>query len=69
MSGLYLASLADFSDKIALTGNIAGGGYGSFTCDFATDAGGDVTLYLLDSQNNVLLGGSDLRKDGLAIGW
>jgi hypothetical protein len=54
MSGLYLASLADFSDKIALTGNIAGGGYGSFTCDFATDAGGDVTLYLLDSQNNVL---------------
>lgn len=23
----------------------------------------------IDSQNNVLLGGSDLRKDGLAIGW
>ena len=54
VAGLFLASTTNFADKVALTGSIPGNGYASWTVLFPTDAGGDVTLYLIDSSNNVL---------------
>ena len=35
----------------------------------AVDAFGGYQGILMDSKTGVLMGGSDLRKDGLAIGW
>jgi gamma-glutamyltranspeptidase/glutathione hydrolase len=35
----------------------------------SVDAWGGYQGILIDPANNVLMGGSDLRKDGLAIGW
>ncbi|MDB4305236.1 lamin tail domain-containing protein [Akkermansiaceae bacterium] len=52
-SGLFVASLLDFSDKVALGATIPAGGNFSWATSFA-DAGGDRTLYLIDSANNVL---------------
>ncbi len=52
-SGLFLASLEDFSDKVALGAVISAGGHFSWTTTFV-DGGGDRTLYLIDSANNVL---------------
>ena len=53
-SGLFLASLADFSDKIALSGSVPGNGYASWNVNFPTDGSGDIVLYLIDSSNTVL---------------
>lgn len=53
-SGLFLASLPDFSDKVALTGNIGAGGFASWSVNFPTDGTGDVTIYLIDAANTVL---------------
>ena len=53
-SGLFVASLADFSDKVPLSGNVPAGGYASWNVNFPTDGSGDVTLYLIDGANTVL---------------
>ena len=53
LSGLFLASEVDFSDKIALSGSIGAGGVLSVTTAF--DASGDeLTLFIVDGSNNIL---------------
>ena len=52
-SGLFIASLTDFSDKIPLGSAISSEGHVSWETSFI-DQGGDRTLYLIDSSNNVL---------------
>lgn len=52
VAGLWVASKADFSDKVPLTGSIAPGSFASWSTNFLSDAG-DVTLYLVDSSHNV----------------
>ncbi len=61
VAGLFVASLADFSDKVPLTGSVPAGGYASWTVNFMTNGGGDVTLYLIDSNDNVL-GTAELER-------
>jgi len=53
-NGLFLATDNDFSDKVALTGNIAGGAFASWVVNFPPENNGTITLYLIDSQNNVI---------------
>lgn len=53
-SGLYLTSKSTFSNKVALSGTVAAGGYASFAVSFAASGSGDLTLYLVDGSNNVL---------------
>lgn len=53
-NGLYLATDPDFTDKIALTGSIAAGAFASWTVNFTPETNGTITLYLIDSQNNVI---------------
>ncbi len=60
-AGLWLASQADFSDKILLTGSVPASGYASWSTLFPTDESGDVTLYLIDSTNTVL-GAAELER-------
>lgn len=52
-SGLFLASQDGFLDKVSLGTAIAAGGQQSFVTSFAAP-GGDLTLYLIDSSDNVL---------------
>lgn len=51
--GLFVASLEDFSDKVALAGSVAPGAVLSVGTDFAADGNGDVRLFLIDATNNV----------------
>ncbi len=60
-AGLFVASLANLSDKVPLTGSVPAGGYASWTVDFPTDGSGDVTLYFTDANNNVL-GTAELER-------
>ena len=59
--GLFLASRADFSDKVALRGVVAGRGLASWECQFPTDADGRVTLWLVDAGPTVL-GVAELQR-------
>lgn len=52
-SALFVASTLNFSDKVALTGDITPGGVASFNVNFAADNGGTVRVYLIDAANNV----------------
>ena len=52
-SGLFVASLEDFSDKVALAGSLVPGAVLSVNTDFAADGNGDVRLFLIDATNNV----------------
>lgn len=52
-SGLFLASQDGFLDKISLGAAIAADGQQSFTTSFPAP-GGDLTVYLIDSSDNVL---------------
>ena len=53
-AGLFLSSKPDFSDKVPLSGSVAGPGYASFECAFAADRSGELVLFLTDAGNNVL---------------
>ncbi|MEO7317524.1 MAG: lamin tail domain-containing protein, partial [Chthoniobacteraceae bacterium] len=61
VSGLSVASLSDFSDKVPLAGTVPAGGYASWTVDFPADGSGEVTLFFIDSNNNVL-GTAELKR-------
>ncbi len=52
-SGLSLASLPDFSDKVALTGNLSPSGYASFPIQF-DDNEGELTLFLVNASDNIV---------------
>jgi len=52
-SGLSLASLPDFSNKVPLTGNISPYGYATFPIQFPGD-GGELTLFLVNASNNLV---------------
>ncbi|MDB6071147.1 MAG: hypothetical protein JWL81_2318, partial [Verrucomicrobiales bacterium] len=65
LTGYYVSSLADLSDRVALSGSLAAGAQGSVTVDFPTDAGGNVTLYLSDFRNNILGAAKLQRRTGL----
>ena len=62
---MYVSSLPDLSNKVAFTGSLAGGALGSVNVSFPTDGGGDVTLYLSDSTNNILATAEIERRTGL----
>ncbi len=53
LDGLFLASKADFSDKVPLSGSIPAGGYASQDVAFSL-SGTEVTLFLIDSSGLVL---------------
>ena len=63
-SGLFVASLEDFSDKIALAGSVVPGAVLSVNTDFAADGNGDVRLYLIDATDNVRGAVKIRRKPG-----
>ncbi|MHA3775157.1 DUF7453 family protein [Verrucomicrobiota bacterium sgz303538] len=54
VASFFMASRADLSDKIPLSGLVPADGFASFDVNFGTAADGSITLYLLDSLNNVL---------------
>jgi hypothetical protein len=62
-SGLFIASLPDFSDKVALSGNIAAGGFASWTTNFPT-SGGDLQLFVINGSNTVLTAANLTNKNG-----
>ena len=53
LNGLFLASVDDFSDKIALSGSIGSGGVLSVPTSFSA-SGDELTLFLVDASDNVL---------------
>ena len=61
LNGMFIASMADFINKVPLSGSISAGGYASQAVNFQTDGSCDVTLYLIDSSNNVL-GTAELER-------
>lgn len=63
-SGLFVASLEDFSDKVALSGTLTPGTVLSVNVDFAGDSNGDVWLYLIDASSNVRSAVKVRRKAG-----
>ena len=52
-NGLFLSSRRDFTDKIPITGVIAGRGFKSWSTAFST-GGGDEVLWLIDGSNKVV---------------
>ena len=62
--GLFVASLEDFSDKVALAGNVTTGSVMTVNVNFAADANGDVRLYLIDATDNVRSAVTVRRKVG-----
>lgn len=52
-NGLWIASTRDFSDKIALDGNISEWGFASWDTAFPAD-NGEITLFLINSSDQVL---------------
>jgi hypothetical protein len=53
LDGMFLASKADFSDKVTLSGSIPAGGYASQSVAFPL-SGAEVTLFLVTSNKSVL---------------
>jgi hypothetical protein len=53
-AGLFVSSKVDFTDKVALPATIPGTGYASAAVDFPADGGGELVLFLIDSDNNVI---------------
>lgn len=52
-SGLFLASTVNFSNKVAINGDVTPGAVASFPVAFPSDSGGSVRIFLIDSTNNV----------------
>jgi hypothetical protein len=52
-TGFSLASLADLSNAMPLSGSVGAGGYVSFDVDFAPDNDGDIRLFLVGTSNRV----------------
>ena len=52
-TGLFLASLPDFSDKIALSGGISANGFLSISEAFVAD-GDELTLFLISGTNTII---------------
>ena len=61
VAGLFLASQANLSVRVPLAGAVGAGGHASWPVDFATDGSGNGTIYLIDSNNNVL-GVAELQR-------
>lgn len=53
LSGLFLASRSDFSDKVALTGSLSADGFLGFAQSFPADDG-EVTLFLINEAGTIL---------------
>lgn len=53
-AGHFLSAKDDFTDKVALSGNVTPGAVASFNLDFAPSNSGQITLYLIDASSNVL---------------
>jgi hypothetical protein len=64
LGGLYIASQADLSDKVPLTGSVAANSFATFDTSFPVDASGDVALFLTDSAGNVISTAEVERKPG-----
>jgi len=62
-TGLWLASEKDFADKVPLGNAIAAGAFASWDTEFEA-SGGEMTLFLIDSSNNVLDAISINPQDG-----
>jgi Lamin Tail Domain/CotH kinase protein len=54
VDGLKLASALDFSDGVALTGSVPGGGYASWDVSFPVGANGQVQVFLVTADGTVL---------------
>ncbi|MGI8603922.1 MAG: lamin tail domain-containing protein [Verrucomicrobiales bacterium] len=63
--GFFVASTLDFSDKMALPASIPAGGYASVATDLIPDGGGDVVLYLIDAENNIIEAAELTHRPGL----
>jgi hypothetical protein len=66
LTGLFVASAANFSDKVPFTGSLAPGGYATAAVNFPTSAAGEVTIYLIDSTNSVLDAAEVRRTTGVS---
>jgi hypothetical protein len=64
VGGLFVASTKTFTDKVPLSGSIPAGGFVSFDVNFPTDNGGDLILYLIDSNDTVLAEAEVERRTG-----
>ncbi len=53
LDGYFVSSAPDLSDRVALGGSLASGGYGSAAVDFAASAAGELTLYVSDLHHNI----------------
>lgn len=54
VTGLFLASALDFSNKVTLAGDLAVGAVSSYDVNFPVDNNGDVRIFLVDANNRVL---------------
>ncbi len=61
--GLFLSATEDFSDKVALGGSIAAGGFASWDVAFPV-GGGDAKLFLIDGSDNVVAAATVERRAG-----
>ena len=65
LGGYFISSRADLADRVPLTGSLAAGAYGSVGVDFATNGGGEVSLFLSDGRNNIVATAQVTRQSGL----
>ncbi len=66
VSSLFLATTKDFADKVPLSGSIPANGRASRDTDFDAGADGEISLYLVDSNHNVLAAAALARGAGRA---
>jgi len=67
VDGLKLATAADLSGGVTLTGSIPGNGFASYTVSFAPDANGEVPVYLATAGGTVLSAQKFDRRGDAAI--
>lgn len=63
LTGLFLATQRDLSNKIPLTGSVAAGGYRAITTDFETD-GNDWVFFVVDGDDRVQAAVATSRQAG-----
>ncbi|MFM1559913.1 MAG: lamin tail domain-containing protein [Roseibacillus sp.] len=54
VTGLFVSTKKDFSDKVALTGSVPAGGYQSWNTTFPMNGDDEITLYFIDGGDSVL---------------